>query len=211
MAKKQIKWGNKELPGLSHDELNKMTSAKLSRSQFMTDYHKDPERKEIARLAGIKGTDVLREKGYFESESFIEMVKQNGHKGSRTNMENSTGMFGWTDEQKKEYASIGGSTNSIKQQEAREIQFKTHFRKAGTAAASIAATKRRHAKIEEIIKVLPKGWITIKQAEAAKVELGLKKFSVRNMTNESKYFTIQKRTGKAQTLRFKVKSKWIQK
>ena len=206
MAKKQIKWGNKELPGLSHDELNKMTSAKLSRSQFMTDYHKDPERKEINRLAGIKMAAVLKESGYYETKSYLEMVSKNGKKQGDVNAET-----GHMQEIQKIGAALGGSTNSIKQQEAREIQFKTHFRKAGTAAAAIAATEKFHAKIEELIKALPKGWITIKQAETAKVELGLKRFSVRNMTNESKYFTIEKRTSNQQTLRFKVKTKWIQK
>ena len=198
---------SKSIPGLSKEELLKQTDQHLARSQYMKEAHTTPERKEVSRLGGIKGTDILREKGYYESESFLEMVKQNGINAARKTMENGTGLYGRTPEQKVENARLGGSTNSPKQVEARKIQNEKHFRKAGTEAAAIAATKKFHAKIEELIKVLPKGWITIKQAEAAKVELGLKRFNVRNITNESKYFTIQKRTSKGQTLKFKVKNK----
>ena len=195
---------SKSIPGLSKEELLKQTDQHLARSQYMKEAHTTAERKEISRLAGIKGTDILREKGYFESKGFLEMVKQNGHNAARKTMENGTGLYGRTPEQKVEDCRLGGSMNTDKQKEARAKQIKI-FTQAGTEAAAIAATIKYHAKIEKLIKVLPKGWITINEAEAIKKQKGIKRLNIRNSILESKYFTIQKRTSKGQTLKFKIK------
>ena len=53
---------SKSIPGLSKEELLKQTDQHLARSQYMKEAHTTAERKEISRLAGIKGTDILREK-----------------------------------------------------------------------------------------------------------------------------------------------------
>lgn len=187
MKNKKPVFKSKSLPGLSKEDLNKQTDAFLARSQYMKEAHKTEERKEISRLAGIKGNAILKEKGYFETEAFKKLVKQNGHNAARKTMENGTGLFGLTDEERVVNASLGGSVNSTKQQEARKKQIKI-FRAAGTEAAAIAATEKFNAKIEEFIKLLPEGWIKLSVAEQIKKDNNFKRFSVRNASNQSKYF-----------------------
>ena len=191
MKDKKPQFKSKSIPGLSKEELNKMTNATLSRKEFMTEAHKDPERKKISSEAGIKGTDILREKGYFESESFLKMVKQNGINSGRKTMENGTGIHGRTPEQMTEDGRLGGSANSPKQVEARKKQIKI-FIQAGTEAAAIAATEKFNAKIEEFIKLLPDEWISVQDAEKIKQKSNIKRFNVRNALDQSKYFKSKK-------------------
>lgn len=191
MKNKKPMFKSKSLPGLSKEDLNKQTDAFLARSQFMKEAHKTEERKEISRKAGKKVAKFNKESGYFETEEFKAMCRKNGHNAARKTMENGTGLYGRTPEEKIQDCILGGKANTLAQQKARAEQIKI-FAAAGTAAAAIAATEKFNAKIEEFIKLMPKGWISIKQGEAIKKENNIKRFSVRNASTESKYFVTKR-------------------
>lgn len=191
MKNKKPVFKSKSLPGLSKEELNKMTNQRLAASEYMKEAHKTEERKKISIEAGKKGARILKESGYFETEAFKKLVKQNGSNAARKTMENGTGLYGLTDEERSINAAKGGGTNSPKQVEARAKQIKI-FRAAGTKAAAISATKKYHAKIKSFIKLMPEGWISIKQAELIKKENNIKRFNVRSASKESEYFVTKK-------------------
>jgi len=67
MAKKEIKWGNKELPGLSFDELNKMTFKSLAASETGKNNVKSGHLQKIAPMGGKKTGDMMVANGHLES------------------------------------------------------------------------------------------------------------------------------------------------
>lgn len=79
---KNIKWANKELPGLSHDELNKLTYQQLTRIENGKNAFYSGQLKKISIIGGI--------------------TTGNNH------YKNSTGLFGMDDEKKKQTKINGG-------------------------------------------------------------------------------------------------------
>jgi len=86
MAKKQIKWANKELPGLSFDELNKMNALTLAATETGRRNVESGHLTKISQLGGKKAGDMNRENGTMEkawkastSNSKLQSIK--GKKG----------------------------------------------------------------------------------------------------------------------------------
>lgn len=162
------------------------------RSSFMKEAHKSEDRKQISVEGGKIGIQSALQWRKENPEEFHKMVVQNGKNSAKKTMENGTGLFGLTDEERKINATLGGSANTEKQKEARAKQIREHFQVKGTEAAAIAATKKFNAKIEQMLPLLPDDWFTVKEFEAIKKTTGIKRFNCRNALVQEKYFTRKK-------------------
>ena len=167
MAKKEIKWGNKELPGLSFDELNEMSNAKLARQEYMIYAHaNDPERKKKSSESGKKNIAKAKQWHIDNPEASYEMKKAAALNMYDISSTNKIGIFQEDAELRSEWCSLGGSANTEAQKEARTIQVANHFRPAGTKAAAIIKKEQYNKYQLEFYNLIEiEGWFTIKEVQ----------------------------------------------
>jgi len=110
---KNIKWADRELPGLSHEDLLKLNSSKLGQiegGKITGNIHYkngtgifslDPEvRSELSKQSAIKANETNKANGTAVYGLTFEERSLNGKKGNETNKANSTALYSMTFEER---------------------------------------------------------------------------------------------------------------